>query len=1230
MGKRRRSRKSSVSSQLIDVSEIAKQVPTNKTNVEKRDTDSTEIQTYNVVTTNIEEINNESFVLDCENSVNVVPAALIEVNNNTTELVDKNSAEVSNDCILTGHQKKGKENTESSQEKRDLFKNLLKFLKKSIEKATNFVDDQAFVDVFKKKQLHNLCREAAKLHKTSSLRPLPFDKMDFTVAILNKIISHGNGIVVSNSQDNCYDLSSKSDPVFKGVYACLLQLYIWTSPGIDKKLINDEGIENVTLFLKLCLDNVVFPAYNMNSGSNGGSMKKNVGNKKANEVDKITLQLYNDLTEAVQLLELLLRDQTLTDTHILRINSFSIPAFFVKNIGSIQLALLKLVECVFSKYKKLRKVMLDDLISCMEKAAGDLKQYESYKLESGGKIQMLTALLMKMVQSVVHFPLSLLEQNEVDVKVVAEEKIGEARNAAIHFMQSLLRMCCENSNEGFRGAVVSLVQDLLSAVDRPEWPVSEIMLHMFLFVLFENHHASHQKRLLSLEFLTAVYSALQEKSKKHQENEHKIDQLFENMQREDEPDEKCRKIELEDSKKVELLQNALLDFILRREDVEPALLHARHLHLAHWYIERTKTLLNNSEKPVEKPVDKRKTGKSPAKSSTSGNKSTLSQNNSNMKMLLNKFHDKPVINMNSHHVEDEDTRLFIDVGMAQLITHSFLSKRSLHLNFNSYLTLLLSGLKDTSTPVRLKAMRCLSHLIVVAPDVLSMKNVEAAVKAAVYDQSIAIRESAIDIISKIVLKKSNMDDCHITLLSERILDTGVSVRKKVIKTLGDLCLKFPASQKTPEIAAKIMKRISDEPGVHNMVLEFFYKLWFLPIDSDAEPELANRRISSIVNVMNLCMAAGLDSFETLLTSLMNPNDDVCDRRGMKNISADEIFEVSQKIVDGLVRKMLDESATPFFSPQMASVFLFAKLKPKLVVRHIDSLHKLLHFTHQTANTQLIIYNLRTIELAIPLLKHANQNMMRGLESNFEKIIISQERTVIQSCISCMKMFTEKLSQNFEFVAHLMKKYYDFLINYSTHIEKLLADNEDDTLASVAKNQFRKKTCKRAFFVVGLLMRYFNFCDKQVCCNILPMTITDDIVCVLDKFCRVEDGELKLYAVMAMGNVCVRYCKLMFKDGLKGLYCNFLSNAEVATELKVQENCQSVIDEDLSIYKYWYEIIAGNLHVVQSVLVVELASHNVLICWFRLLKTNHSSISLHLASFNISTYMFIFELLRVGL
>lgn len=62
-------------------------------------------------------------------------------------------------------------------------------------------------------------------------------------------------------------------------------------------------------------------------------------------------------------------------------------------------------------------------------------------------------------------------------------------------------------------------------------------------------------------------------------------------------------------------------------------------------------------------------------------------------------------------------------------------------------------------------------------------------------------------------------------------DTGISVRKRVIKILRDICLEQPTFSKITEMCVRMIRRVNDEEGIKvrlpaNTVL-FFYMYFML-------------------------------------------------------------------------------------------------------------------------------------------------------------------------------------------------------------------------------------------------------------------------------------------------------------------------------------------------------------------------------------------------------------------
>lgn len=127
--------------------------------------------------------------------------------------------------------------------------------------------------------------------------------------------------------------------------ACLISMYIMTSPNMSKKVYLEETIDRVVLYIKYHFSNTIFPSYDstykLDNKKKDGRRKKNTPSS-----GKGISVLYTKMSELVNLLSELMNVQILTDTSVLHASSMGISPFFVENVSELQLACLKLVRTV--------------------------------------------------------------------------------------------------------------------------------------------------------------------------------------------------------------------------------------------------------------------------------------------------------------------------------------------------------------------------------------------------------------------------------------------------------------------------------------------------------------------------------------------------------------------------------------------------------------------------------------------------------------------------------------------------------------------------------------------------------------------------------------------------------------------------------------------------------------------------------------------------------------------
>ena len=123
----------------------------------------------------------------------------------------------------------------------------------------------------------------------------------------------------------------------------------------------------------------------------------------------------------------------------------------------------------------------------------------------------------------------------------------------------------------------------------------------------------------------------------------------------------------------------------------------------------------------------------------------------------------------------------LDAESSELISRFLASKRPFSQSFDTYLKNIIKVLMEPLIAVRSKAMKCLTQIVESDPAVLARTDMQLGVHHSFLDSSPSVREAAVDLVGKFVLSRPELIEKYYSMLSARILDTGVNVRKRVIK-----------------------------------------------------------------------------------------------------------------------------------------------------------------------------------------------------------------------------------------------------------------------------------------------------------------------------------------------------------------------------------------------------------------------------------------------------------------
>ncbi|XP_056231603.1 nipped-B-like protein A isoform X5 [Seriola aureovittata] len=1006
-----------------------------------------------------------------------------------------------------------------------------------------------------KHQLNELGSESAKIKAMGISSRIPSDKLVKLLNILEKNIQDGSKLTTMMNHDHDAEDEERlwrdliMERVTKSADACLTALNIMTSAHMPKAVYIEDVIERVLQYTKFHLQNTLYPQYDpvYRVDPHGGGMLSSKAKraKCSTHKQRVIVMLYNKVCDIVSNISELLEIQLLTDTTILQVSSMGITPFFVENVSELQLCAIKLVTAVFSRYEKHRQLILEEIFTSLARLPTSKRSLRNFRLNSSDQdgepmyIQMVTALVLQLIQCVVHLPSDKDAFEEYDSKVDQDVLITNSYETAMrtaqNFLSVFLKKCgSKQGEEDYRPLFENFVQDLLSTVNKPEWPAAELLLSLLGRLLvhqFSNKQTEMALRVASLDYLGTVAARLRKDAVTSKMDQRSIDRILQQSPGNDETQQ---------------LQKALLDYLEENAETDASLVFARKFYIAQWFRDATteaeKSMRNQNPKDEDSSD-----GPQHAKELESTGE-IMQRAEKRKKFLRNIIKTTPAhfttLKMNSDTVDYQDSCL---------IVRYLASMRPFAQSFDIYLTQILRVLGESAIAVRTKAMKCLSEVVAVDPSILARSDMQRGVHGRLMDNSTSVREAAVELLGRFVLSRPQLTEQYYDMLIERILDTGISVRKRVIKILRDICLEQPTFSKITEMCVRMIRRVNDEEGIKKLVNETFQKLWFTPTPAH-DKETMTRKILNITDVVAACRDTGYDWFEQLLQNLLKSEEDASYKPAKK---------ACVQLVDNLVEHILkyEESLAENKGVNstrlvacITTLYLFSKIRAQLMVKHAMTMQPYLTTKCNTANDFMVICNVaKILELVVPLMEHPSETFLATIEEDLMKLIIKYGMTVVQHCVSCLGAVVNKVTHNYKFVWACFNRFYGALNKLK------IQHQEDPNSATLVAN---KPFLLRSLFTVGALARHFDF-DLEEFKGTNKVVIKEKVLELLLYFTKHEDEEVKTKAIIGLGFLVIMHPSQMFVPEVKTLYNGILADASSSINLKIQilKNLQTYLQEE---------------------------------------------------------------------
>ncbi|KRX59136.1 Nipped-B-like protein, partial [Trichinella sp. T9] len=1109
-----------------------------------------------------------------------------------------------------------------------------------------------------KKLLGELCSEGTRLKAINAMHRVPLDKVTKLITVLDKNVKDSFKCLPT-----AYEILEGEDTTLReqlcerlqrSVDAAYAVLTVMTSAYMPKQVYIEDAIERITSLTKSLLESVICPIYDCTyrlivdskDGKLDEAMLKALKKAKNSTKSSKSLQkVYCRLAEVISALGELVSIQSLTDTTVLQMSSLGVNSFFVENISDLQMSSLRLLSTVFGRYEKHRQLILEEILA---------------SLNSECSIQMVTALIMQLMQTIICHALRVSDADHAEGDLenprtaaafedrqkqkVAEEvrsRVLTAYEVAIrtahNFLSVFLKKCTTKCEEDYKSLFEDFVRDLLSALNRPEWPVAELLLKLLGTVL-QKHCSSKQgevnTRVAALEYLGMVAARIRRDVKLSVNEDALLGDLvrkftadsslcnpFEIYAKDDEENgQDVQKKDVEVKKKV--LQKALNFYLMDLRSRHNTIEFARRFHIAQW-IRDVSTELDrklSSTKDENRYDDADESLASKTAADQQRHQEAFQRANEAKAFLLSLIDvDDDVFSYVKLRWKTTDKIRFFELrctasskfarslggkreafilheSQAISVVRFLARKRPLMQSFDRYLiqqrTKLTGRLfcvqiirltNDSAVAVRTKAMKCLAAAVEIDPEVLSRTIVQKNVLKKVLDQSSNMREAAVDLIGKLLNLRPDLLEQYYSVLTERLLDTGVSVRKRTIRILKEVCERRPDFDKIPEICSRILKRTNDEESILKLICETFHSIWLTPA-RDHDPEAIMNKVVAIIDVVSIFSREGgqFQPIETLLKALLK---DVSEEssvslaaRQIMRCLVEHVLVIEEKLVGQSVvsvqrlfscsnRFVLESSNSNSyqrFLSCLSTICVFSKVEPRLMIPYIETMQPYLSMSCSNSAEQSVMTQvIKIIELVVPLIEHPSPKFLKQLEDGLCKLMSKAQQNIVQASISCLSVILG------------ITKHTEVLHDVFFKCLKILATAKDEmNKAAAASVTTRKPLLTRSLFTCGALFRYFDFDIIIQTENKNKEPWKEQAFQLLLAFTRHREEDLKRKAFVSIGLFCVHYSDYLLRTELKELYQNILTDpeSEINVRTQVLRNLESFLNEEerkmLNSYATW--------------------------------------------------------------
>ena len=886
-----------------------------------------------------------------------------------------------------------------------------------------------------------------------------------------------------------------------GLKSARTSLRLMSGGREDKQLYSEDVINAALNSFKNTMESCIIPIVEMRSSGSSATIFKLLSPHK-----KIITNLLTQCRRLLSLLATLVVDIELSETVINTLEFTASQLIFVENahterdsllgvgkFDTLRVVAMDVLAQVFLSNPSQRQGIFDEILTSLEKLPVTRQSARQFKLAEGGSIQLVSALIMRLIQTsasksddskekrrrkalealngdedmgdvsdsneaaqTINGKSTIISEARAEQHVVTAIQelrdvvtplLDTARSNATYVVGFIVNRAMKSTKTGdapYRNLLDLFVEDFITCLNSTDWPAAELLLRLFLFKmvhLAEGDKTPAPAKNMALDLLGLMGAAISEL------NSH-VRRTASSLENGDGDLGKylSRLAEASLEKKasaVDLVSWACgpfrvsLEFLDERCSMDHQLNSAVGFHIAEWASKICTTYDLLGDEDYEHDHTKREYGRLAYR----------------LRMMVT---DRKWLS--TEYSFESITPAHARLAYALTLLHSQFCE-----SFGRVLTILLQSMTSEQATVRSKSLKSVNQVLDTDPTIIDRESaVTRLILRCANDQSVQVRDSALGLIGKCISLRPALEEDMLPSILQRVNDSGIGVRKRAMRLSKDIYLRNCNGDVRSSIADSLLHRVTDQDeGVQDLARQTIEEVWMSPFyqptslgDTSAAFKLA---MGDHVALMIKTVQRGSGVSTVLDKVLQNMLSN-----GSKFAASN--FRVCKALVATMFETIIDNAAA---RDALLVLTIFAKSNARLFTpEQVDLLQP--YVANVGGSDDMAIYRSVVIIFrhVLPHLSKAHNTFLAAIRKQLLLAVSRMGRTILDDVVACLWIISEVLDD----FQHLTRLVASSLNN----IQRLKSDEPNGD----GKDEWIRKIC-RLLLITGLFGKH---CDLDPQCE----------------------------------------------------------------------------------------------------------------------------------------------------